>query len=139
MSQENVQIVHRLVGAWNEGKVDMFLDYFDRDCEVTFRPEVPEPGPFRGHAELRQWVEGFMAAWHSHHAKVVATHVARDTVVASLHLAGRGGGSGVEMEETDAHLFTIRKGRVVRWQNFAEHSEALEAAGLSEQHARADS
>ena len=73
-----------------------------------------------------------MAAWQSHHAEVVETHLARDTVVASLHLAGRGGGSGVEMEEMDAHLFTIQNGRIVRWQNFADHSEALEAVGLSE-------
>jgi uncharacterized protein len=139
MSQENVEIVHRVVEAWNEGNVDTFLGFFDPDCEVSFRPEVPEPGPFRGHAELRQWAEGFMAAWQSHHAEVVETHVARDTVVASLHLAGRGGGSGVEMEETDAHLFTIQNGRIVRWQNFVDHSEALEAAGLSEQDVHADS
>jgi ketosteroid isomerase-like protein len=139
MSQENVEIVHRLVEAWNEGNVDTFLGFFDHDCEVTFPPEVPEPGPFRGHAELRQWAEGFMAAWQSHHAEVVETHAARDTVVVSLHLAGRGRGSGVEMEETDAHLFTFRNGRIARWQNFVDHAEALEAVGLSEQDARADS
>jgi ketosteroid isomerase-like protein len=132
MSQENVEIVHRLVEAWNERNVDALLGFFDPGCEVLFPPEVPEPGPFRGHAELRQWAEGFMAAWQSHHAEVVETHVARDTVVASLLLAGRGGGSGLEMEETDAHWFTIRNGRVVRWQSFVDHSEALEAAGFSE-------
>jgi ketosteroid isomerase-like protein len=63
----------------------------------------------------------------------------RDSVVVSLHLAGRGGGSGVEMEETDAHLFAIRDGKIVRWQNFRDHSAALEAVGLSEQDAHADS
>jgi uncharacterized protein len=132
MSQENLEIVHRLVEAWNEGNVDTFLGFFDHDCEVTFRPEVPEPGPFSGHAELRRWAEGFMAAWDSHHAKIVETHDVGDSVVASLHLAGRGGGSGVEMEETDAHLFAIRNGKIVRWQNFRDHAEALEAVGLSE-------
>jgi uncharacterized protein len=132
MSQENVEIVRRLVGAWNGGNIDTLLSFFDPDCEVIFPPEVPEPGPFHGHAELRQWAEGFMAAWESHHAEIVETHDAGDTVVVSLHLTGRGGGSGVEMEETDAHLFALRNGKIVRWQNFLDHSEALEVIGLSE-------
>ena len=59
MSQESVEIVANLVDAWNIGNVDGFLRLFDVDCEVFFRPEVPEPGPFRGHAQLREWAEGF--------------------------------------------------------------------------------
>ena len=39
MSQENVEIVHRLVGAWNGGNIDTLLGFFDPDCEVIFRPE----------------------------------------------------------------------------------------------------
>src|SRR3954452_7959517 len=104
MSQQNVEIVRRAIEAWNEGNVDTFLGFFDHDCEVTFSPEVPEPGPFRGHAELRQWAEGFLAAWQSHHAEVVETHAARDTVVVSLHLAGRGGRRGVGTGVVPARL-----------------------------------
>ena len=131
MTQENLEVVHRLVGAWNGGNIDTLLGFFDPDCVVVFRPEVPEPGPFYGHAELRQWAEGFMAAWDSHHAEVVETHDSEDCVVVSLRLAGRGGGSGVEMEETDSHLFAMRNGKVVRWQNFLDRSEAFKAAGLT--------
>ena len=58
MSQESVEIVANLVDAWNIGNVDGFLRLFDVDCEVCFRPEVPEPGPFRGHSQLREWAEG---------------------------------------------------------------------------------
>jgi len=133
MSQENVEIVRQLVRAWNDGNVEILLRFFDPNCEVTFRPEVPEPGPFHGHAELRRWAEGFMSAWDTHHAHVVETHdLGGGRVVVSLHLAGRGGGSGVEMEETDAHLFAVRNGKIVRWQNFLDCSEALQAAGLAE-------
>jgi hypothetical protein len=38
----------------------------------------------------------------------------------------------VDLDETDAHVFTIREGRIARWQNFNARVEALEAAGLSE-------
>jgi len=52
--------------------------------------------------------------------------------VAILHLIGRGSGSGIEMDETDAHVFTFSGGKVTRWRNFSDRSEAIEAAKLSE-------
>src|SRR5204863_5030445 len=71
MSQENVEFVARLVDAWNQANVEAMLALFDPECEVIFPPEVPEPGPFHGHTELREWAEGFLAAWESHQAEVV--------------------------------------------------------------------
>ncbi len=132
MSHENVELVHRLAEAWNLSDVEAVLALFDPECEVVFPPEVPEPGPFHGHAELRQWADGFLAAWEFHNSEVVEIVDAGDSVVAMLHLVGRGIGSGVEMEETDAHVFTIRAGRIVRWQNFNERDDALAAVGLQE-------
>jgi ketosteroid isomerase-like protein len=104
MSQENVKAVARLVEAWNEVDVETMLALFDPECEVAFPPEVPEPGPFHGH----------------------------DSIVAMLHQIGRGSGNRIEMDETDAHVFTFRGGRITRWRNFNERHEALEAAGLRE-------
>jgi ketosteroid isomerase-like protein len=54
------------------------------------------------------------------------------SIVAILHLIGRGSGSGIEMDETDAHVFTFSDGKVTRWRNFGDRAEALEAAGLRE-------
>ena len=132
MSQENVEIVTGLVDAWNRADVEAVLKLFHPDCEVVFPPEVPEPGPFQGHAELRAWVEGFLAAWESHRAEVVELTVEGDVILAMLHLSGRGSGSGIELDETDAHVFTFRDGKITRWRNFSQRSEAREAAGLSE-------
>ena len=132
MSQQNVEILTRLVEAWNRADVETILALFHADCEVVFPPEVPEPGPFRGRAELRGWVEGFLEAWESHRAEVVELTVEDSVVLAMLHLTGRGSESGVEMDETDAHLFAFRDGKIVSWRNFADRSQALEAAGLPE-------
>ena len=132
MSQKNVNLVHRVVHAWNRGDVDGFLSPYDPDCEVVFPPDVPEPGPFHGHAELKQWVDGFLAAWESHRVEVVEIVDAGEDVVAVLHMVGGGSVSGVDLDEIDAHVFTIRDDRIVRWQNFNARVEALEALGLSE-------
>jgi|SRR6185437_7863094 len=132
MSQENVEIVRRLIDAWNRSDVDAILALFDPHCEIFFPPEVPEPGPLHGHAELRQWAEGFLAAWEPHHAEVVEIMDAGDSVVAVLHQFGRGVGSGIELDETDAHVFTTREGKIVRWRNLNNRAEALKAVGLEE-------
>jgi ketosteroid isomerase-like protein len=123
MSQENVEIVARLVDAWNQANVEAMLALFDPECEVIFPPEVPEPGPFHGHTEIREWAEGFLAAWESHHAEVVELIEADHSIVAILHQVGRGSGSGIEM---------FSDGKVTRWRNFSDRSEALDAAGLRE-------
>jgi ketosteroid isomerase-like protein len=131
MSKENRQLVDRVVDAWNRSDVEAFLKCFGSDCEVVFPPEVPEPGPFRGHAELRRWVDGFLAAWESHQAEIVETRDTAEGVFVSLHLVGRGLGSAIEMDETDAHLFAIQEDSIIRWRGFQTRAEALEAAGLS--------
>ena len=132
MTEENRQLVSRVIDAWNRRDVDAFLAYFDSDCEVVFPPDVPEPGPFRGRTELRQWVEGFLAAWEFHRAEVVEISDTDEGVFASLHLVGRGSGSAIELDETDAHLFAIQEDRIVRWRTFQTRAQALEAVGLSE-------
>jgi ketosteroid isomerase-like protein len=132
MSQENVKVVASLVEAWNGADAEAILTLFHPDCEVIFPPEVPEPGPLRGQTELRAWVEGFLAAWEFHHAEVVELTGEGDIVLAMLHLTGRGSGSGIEIEETDAHVFSFRNRKITHWRNFSQRSEALEAAGLSE-------
>lgn len=48
------------------------------------------------------------------------------------HQVGRGKGSGVEVEGDVAFVFTVRQGKLVRWQMFTSRAEALEAAGLAE-------
>jgi ketosteroid isomerase-like protein len=130
LAKANEEVVARLVEAWNRADVEAFLDLFHPDCEVIFPPEVPEPGPFRGHAELRGWVEGFLAAWETHRADVVELIAKGGIVFAMLHLTGRGSGSGIELDETDAHVFTFGGGKIARWRNFSDRTEALKAVGI---------
>jgi ketosteroid isomerase-like protein len=46
--------------------------------------------------------------------------------------SGRGSGSGISVSEPVFQLFTLRRGLVVRQEDFLDRSKALEAVGLSE-------
>ena len=133
MSEENVDTLREMVATWNRGDLDAVLEHFHPDCEVAFRPEVPEPGPFRGREEFRAWAEGFLQAWGETHTEVREI-VARgpDWLLAEYHLTAQGTGSGLATELTWFNLFEFDSGKILRWRDFTERADALEAAGLSE-------
>ena len=53
-----------------------------------------------------------------------------DRFVVTAQQRGRGSGSGVAVSELVFQLFTVRRGLVVRQEDFLDRSEALEAAAL---------
>ena len=55
-----------------------------------------------------------------------------DSVVACLHLTGRGKMSGVEVDLRVYMHYKLRDGKIVYLYEYADRDEALEAAGLSE-------
>lgn len=52
-------------------------------------------------------------------------------VFVSVHVRGRGRGSGMEIDNYIAHIWTLREGQAVRLEVYEERTDALEAVGLS--------
>jgi hypothetical protein len=55
-----------------------------------------------------------------------------DQLLVTTQQSGHGSGSGVSVTAPVFQLFTLRRGMVVRQEDFLDQSEALEAVGLSE-------
>jgi ketosteroid isomerase-like protein len=62
---------------------------------------------------------------------------AADRVAARFIWRGAGHGPEADLEMTV--VWTVRKGKIIYQEAFWDHAEALEAAGLSEQDAHAES
>ena len=62
-----------------------------------------------------------------------------DRVVAIYRLTGTGKGSGVRVKQTAGMVYWLRDGKIWRLKSYLDQVEALEAVGLSEQDAHADS
>jgi ketosteroid isomerase-like protein len=62
-----------------------------------------------------------------------------ERIVLLAHVPMRAQASGVSLTEAFAYIATVKDGRVIHLQEYFDHAEALEAAGLSEQDAHADS
>jgi ketosteroid isomerase-like protein len=53
-------------------------------------------------------------------------------VIQAILYRGRGRGSGIEVEGRFFQVLTIKGGKAVRWEEFSDRAQALEAAGLRE-------
>ena len=139
MSQENVEIVRAAFEAWNAGDMDAVRETCTTPTSSCGRPEGwPEPGPYVGREAVMRQFEQIRETWDADAVEPISDFIdAADRVVVRLIWHGAGYGPESNMEFTV--VFTVRKGKIVFQEFFWDHAEALEAVGLSEQDAHADS
>jgi ketosteroid isomerase-like protein len=132
MSQENVEVVRRLIEHWEQGDWRWGMDIFDDQCEAVFSGSwFPEADRYRVGAEaLRAWT-GFTDAFETFEVRLNRIIDAGDRVVALTHLRGRGQASGAAVDALTGAVFTLRGGKIVRYV-LTDAQEALEAVGLRE-------
>jgi uncharacterized protein len=56
MSEENVELALRAVHGWNDGGAAAILPYLDPEIEWRPPREPMEPGNYRGHAEVGDYL-----------------------------------------------------------------------------------
>ena len=137
MSQENVEIVRAMFEAYSAGDMDAFRELHDPDVIGRMPEGWPEPGFVGREAVMRQF-EQLRETFDATSVRPISDFIdAGDRVV--VRLAYHGEGHGPEMNFEMTQVITVRKGRILYREYFWDHAEALEAVGLSEQDAHADS
>ena len=133
MPHENVEVVRRMLDAFNRGDVEGVIATFDEGClleEPREMPDRPSRG-FRGHDGIREWMANLReVAGVRFEARSFTT--GGDAVVSELAAQGQGQGSGVPVEWATFAVLRVSNGKIARAQAFLSRDEALEAVGLSE-------
>ena len=134
MSQENVEVVRRILRAFAAGDRDEVLSLVDPEVVVDATRRVLNPATYVGIDGVRQMFAGMDEAWEEVRLEGQEVIDGGDRVVVISRMIGTGKGSGVEVERpVNGQVWTIREGRVVRLDlGFTDREAALEAAGLSE-------
>jgi ketosteroid isomerase-like protein len=138
MSQENLEIVKAAYDAYNREDWDAVFKDAAPDFEVDLSRAV---GPWRGVFGLDQVLRvlgEFNETWESARVEPHEFIEAGDLVVVpgTQHLKGRG---GIEVVASATLVWTIRNGAIERVSMYQDKQDAIEAVGLSEQDAHADS
>jgi ketosteroid isomerase-like protein len=130
MSQENVEIVRRI---YDEGLIDQDPDWLIElatpDIEYVNPPYAVEPGVRRGPAEVVRAMRAFGEVWERSRHELHELFDCGDIVVAAVSWHIRSRGSESELVNEEAHSWSLRKGRIARFEWGQDLGTALEAAG----------
>ena len=158
MSQENVEVVRtfyeavdRALQTWRSG--DSALDAMQagdispeaREALGYLSPEVEWNPAFSGetfHGRLalaRGWDDLLEAAGNYRIKLLEATALDDDRVLAVFGPTLEGRSSGIHVDAAVFGVVTLQEGLITRLDEYTDRREALEAVGLSEQDAHADS
>jgi ketosteroid isomerase-like protein len=131
MSQKNMRVFEEAGDALSRGDIEGFLRLVDEDV-VWIAARSAVEGAYRGHDGLRKFFadndENFEV--FEPDFREVRDLGERILAVGTIHIRARG--STVETDIPVAGIFTFRRGKLVRWEDFRERRLALEAVGLSE-------
>jgi uncharacterized protein len=132
MSQENVEIVRRLIEAWNSNEQDEAIAIVDPEVVLDATRRLVNPKTYTGMQGMRRMLADRDEVWEEFRMEPDEVLDSGDRVVAIGRWVAKGKGSGIEVQQPVAHVFTLQDGRVVRVEISATRDEALEAAGLRE-------
>ena len=133
MSEENVEVVRRALEVQIGSGAAFDLGIIADDFEWIVQTPFEGKSVWRGREELvefiRVWTEQF-DNWSLQTERLI--DASDDRVVSLLHQSATGKESGVPVEWDNGMVHELKDGRIIRTTNYQSHTEALEAAGLSE-------
>jgi ketosteroid isomerase-like protein len=141
MSQENMKRAARQLAEGVSGKnLAVIQAVSDPEIEFTSRFTAVEGRTYRGHAGWADYLTDADVAWENFRIMVEGFIPAGpETLIAVQRVPVLARGSGVQLDQRAYAVQEFRDGKVLRMRTYASRREALEAVGLSEQDAHADS
>lgn len=135
MAEENQELVRRIYeeGIFDDHP-DQLVPLLSPEVEYINPSEAVEGGVLRGIDAVLGAYESLAGTFESSRHELRELFGSGDVVVASLdfHARARRGGGELEISQEEAHTWTLRDGKVVRFEWGRDLVAALERAGLAE-------
>ena len=135
MSQANVEMVTRVIEAWNRQDLSGFLEGWHAEAE--WRPAFPKGtegtgSVFRGRDGVERAWHNVRAAWTEYRLDVQKARWASENLAVLGRIHVRGATSDVEIDSDWSALVRFQDNKIISAWDWLDHASALEAAGLSE-------
>jgi ketosteroid isomerase-like protein len=128
----NMQLVERLLDAFNERDIGRFAELTTPDFEWSPSMVAIEGEVFLGREGIETYFGRMIDAWDEFRVVSRELRDLGDRVLVLGRLEGRGRVSGVPVSAALDVLYDIRGGKISRMRSFLDHNDALHAAGLEE-------
>ena len=132
MSEDNVDAIRHVYDEWGRGNFRPKFDVYDDDMEWGWSDDFPGlAGVYQDAAERNERLHAWLSPWEHWRCEAEEFVAHGDHVVVLARYTGRGKGSGVGVDTKGAHLWTMRDGKAIRLEIFADRARALAAVGLA--------
>src|SRR5262245_7409683 len=133
MSQENVEVVRQVFEARNQGDWETVRAYAAPDIEFDLSRLAGDwTGVYRGVEAIGQLVEETSDAWSDIRWEAEEFIDAGDAVVVRVRFFAVGRATGIETVSRGGQVYWLADGKVVRYVQYPDPADALEAAGRRE-------
>jgi ketosteroid isomerase-like protein len=130
VSQENVELVRRVVAALNARDFEGYLACCSEDVELHL-PMVA--GVYEGPEGIKRWFADIEDVGPDFHIELRGVQaIGGNQVLAFFHVASTGRASRIPLTMETAQVYDLIDGKISRIRIFLDHSEALKAVGLAE-------
>jgi ketosteroid isomerase-like protein len=127
--RENVEVVRRIVDAYQRGDFDAIFALAHPDFEVFLPQNLPNSGRYVGQDGFMTWLGQWLEAREGFTVEIgEAQSVGERHVIADMHQFARGKGSGIAVEMEIAYLWDVWEGRLVGDAPLCERDEAVRIA-----------
>ena len=111
-------VVMRFYDAWARGEIPGPLELLDPEVEYVNPAGAIEPGTRRGVAAFTAALETVFEAYEYWRTEIESLERIGDQVVAVVSYTLKGRGSGLEIRGRESALWTLREGKVLRYEWF---------------------
>ena len=119
MSQENVEVVREIWDAYSRGDFDQIRAHSDPAVVMI----TLEDGALYGIEAVRKNHERGWETWESSETAVEEVMGVGDRVFVMARFRGRGRASGAEVEGRHFEVYTLRNGKVLRVDEYADRGK----------------
>ena len=132
MSEQNVEFVNGVYGAFARGDVPAVLGAFAEDIEWFEADGMPYGGLYRGPEAVAQNVFGPITEDVDGFALVTGEFIASGgTVAAVVRYTGTGKASGRPLDVPAVHVWDVRDGKLARFRQFIDTVKYAEVVPTS--------
>jgi ketosteroid isomerase-like protein len=133
------RIIGQVCEAANRRDFELLFVFFDPEIELELEdsplgalipPDLPSVN--RGHDAYRRVWEAMIEAMADFRIELDEVVDFGERLLTPARFMGRGSASGAPVTQLVAQVITLRRGLVIRQEDFTDRDKALEAAGLSE-------
>ena len=110
---QGIDVVRAIVEALNRGDVDGMLERMHPDFEWRPLETSPVASVYRGHEEVRRYVDDWLSTLESVRIDLGAPDEVGDRVTVPVRAHGRGRASGLALDARFSQVWTVRDGTAI--------------------------